>query len=477
LSLAHSPLYEMLLIDEPTILVVKNAIAKISYWFVLPSFIIALCWEYFNEFKFGEVVKKLILVLAFMGVFYPIHKEGVELSLQSSGELLKEISPNNLFLKKWTQIKVRTNEDKMSKTTGWGTIDRFIVPNLNDLIGTFFFLLSKVLIWILKLIYSSVYHLTYVFAPLSAILYFFPIANASLRGTIISSLWCMILPYVLVSILAIVGNSFQANAANGEMVMSSMDQILWLFGVTLLIAASPVFTLGLLKGSGMAMAGTATALLMNSAATKIATALPIAFNQLRSAGRFGKNAILEPSIRELLRKEYKNSNHSNKLNQLDKKGGLKNPFKNTTSLDERLIRAGMTKDEAKALSKIPTQNSSDSNRSNTKNESRTSSKESPKSNFQKQDQETFKFDKSYWNKITPEHRDGIRTKYGITGDMPTPNKLYHPISRASGLNKPNINRDNLRTPYRNANLIKKNNASTILNRNKNEGAMNESRNI
>ncbi len=465
----------MLLIDEPTILVIKNAMAKISYWFVLPSFIIALCWEYFNEFKFGEVIKKLILVLAFMGVFYPIHKEGVELSLQSSGELLKEISPNNLFLKKWTDIKVRTKEDKMSNATGWGTIERFIVPNLNDLIGTFFFLLSKLLIWILKLIYSTVYHLTYVFAPLSAILYFFPIANASLRGTLISSLWCMILPFVLVAILAIVGNSFQSNAMNGEIVISSMDQILWLFGITLLIAATPVFTLGLLKGSGMAMAGTATTILMSSAATKVATAMPIAFNQLRTAGRFGKKALFEPSIREMLKKENQNSSFSKKLKQLDQKGGLRNPFKGPTNLEERLSKAGMTKDEAQSLSKMPSQNESVSNKGKSPSEINNSKAVNLKERTPKQEQETFIFDKSYWNKITPEHRDGIRTKYGIKSDLPTPNKLYHPASHLNRLKqKQPISEMRLSRKFRNSEPFNRNSFPT---RTMKQGEANETRNI
>lgn len=475
MSLPHSPLHDMLLIDEPTILMVKDAITKIANWFVLPTFVIALIWEYFNEFKFGEVVKKLILILAFIGVFYHIHKEGVELSLKSSGDILREISPNNLFLRKWTEVKVKTSEDKMSKATGWGTIERILVPNFNDLLGTAFFLLSKLLIWILKLIYSTVYHLTYVFAPLTAILYFFPITNASLKGTIISSLWCMILPFVLIAILAIVGNSFQTNANNGEVIISSMDQILWLFGVTLLIAASPIFTLGLLKGSGMAMAGTATVVLMTSAASKIATALPIAFNQMRTAGRFGKNALFEPSIRELLKKENKNSSFNNKLKSLNKKGGLRNPLKGPRDLDERLSKAGMTKDEATSLSKLPGQKSANPNSNNAQSGRRSGNVENSKTQPSKQEQDTFLFDKSFWNKITPEHRDGIRTKYGITSNLPIPNKLYHPISHSKGLNRQNPLRESHKSnTYRNP---ESNRTSKISKHNLKRGEGNEIRNI
>ena len=79
---------EMLLIEEPTIQILKDEIMKFSHWFVLPSFVIALCLEYFSDLKFGEVIKKLVLVLAFMSVFYSIHSEGVNLSFKASEEIL-----------------------------------------------------------------------------------------------------------------------------------------------------------------------------------------------------------------------------------------------------------------------------------------------------------------------------------------------------------------------------------------------------
>jgi hypothetical protein len=271
-------LKNMLLIDEPTISLLKNEMTKIAGWFVLPSFVIALIWEYFADFKFYEVVKNLILILIFIGAFYSIHTEGVKLSLQGSEELLRRVSPQNIFLRKWSEVKVKTEyrKNKVEEKTGWHIIDRFVVPNLNDLLGTAMFLMSKLFIWILKLIYSTVYHLTYIFAPLSAVLFFFPVTRGSISGTILSSLWCMLLPFVLVAILGIVGNSIQVPAHNGELAISSIDQILWLFGVTLLILMTPVFTLGLLKGAGVATSGTAAGMLMTSSGMKLLSALPVA---------------------------------------------------------------------------------------------------------------------------------------------------------------------------------------------------------
>jgi hypothetical protein len=127
--------------------------------------------------------------MVFMGAFYSIHKSGVDLSFKASEEILRKVSPQNIFLRKWTEVKVKTKEDN-----SWNLLQKFSIPNVNDLIGTTLFILSKVFIWILKLIYSTVYHLTYIFAPITAILYFFPITKGSIAGTIQSSLWCMLMP-------------------------------------------------------------------------------------------------------------------------------------------------------------------------------------------------------------------------------------------------------------------------------------------
>ena len=66
----------------------------------------------------------------------------------------------------------------------WNFIQSFAIPNLNDLIATIFSSFSKAFIWLLKLIYSSVYHLTYVFSGITAILYFLGWTKDSLKGTV-----------------------------------------------------------------------------------------------------------------------------------------------------------------------------------------------------------------------------------------------------------------------------------------------------
>ena len=414
---------EMLLIEEPTIQILRDEMMKISYWFVLPSFVIALCLEYFSEFRFGEVVKKLILILTFISVFYSIHSEGVELSFKASEEVLRKVSPRNIFLKSWTEVKVRTKKDP---SDSW--IQNFAIPNINDLVGTALFVLSKAFIWILKLIYSTVYHLTYVFAPLTAILYFFPITKNSIGGTIQSSLWCIFMPIVLVSILAIVGNSIQVPAKEGALAIISIDHIVWIFGVTILLLMTPVLTMGILWGGGIALSGSAIGAIMTNSAMKVLSSAPAVAGGFKrtaqGAKKAGANAILEPSINEMIRKESDKSPNKEKLKQFNQKGGLRNPFRPQKSLEERLAKAGMTRNEATDLSKIPVKGDGTPRKSLNKSDDLT-----PQEKFQRQNKDTYLFDQSYWNDISPEHREGIRVKYGIKSETPTPNKLYYPVPR------------------------------------------------
>lgn len=427
---------EMLLIEEPTIQILKDEIMKFSHWFVLPSFVIALCLEYFSDLKFGEVIKKLVLILAFMSVFYSIHSEGVNLSFKASEEILRKVSPRNIFLRSWTEVKVKTKED-----ASWNWLQKFSIPNINDLVGTALFILSKVFIWILKLIYSTVYHLTYVFAPLTAILYFFPITRGSIAGTIQSSLWCMLMPIVLVSILAIVGNSIQVPAKDGALAIISIDHIIWVFGVTLLMLMTPILTIGILRGGGVAMSGSAIGALMTNSAMKLVTSVPGAMNGIKTTSKvakdLGKKSLFRPSVKDQLKKESDANNPTKeKLKQLNQQGEFRNPFKKSEGIDERLAKMGMTRNEAMSLSKIPSKSNTTSN--GTTKTQNIGSEES----FNRQEQETFRYEKSFWNKITPEHREGIRTKYGIRSEVPTPDKLYYPVNRSDKINIPNAQREN-----------------------------------
>lgn len=303
-------LRQMLLIEDPSIFKLYTEMTSIATYFVLPVFLIALCLEYFSDMKFFEVIKKLLIISIFITCFYGIHTTAVDLSLKSASLTLKKVSPKNLFVTKWYKSKVRTKKKK-----DWGFLDAFVIPNLNDLVATTFFVLSKVFIWLLKLIYSTVYHLTYVFAGLTAVLYFLGWTKDALKGTIQSSLWCMILPFVLVAILALVGNSMEYRASDGEIAFSSIDNLIWLFGVTLLLLISPLITYGMIKGDGVQSAGSKMSTMLMNSGTQALAIMPMMTRSYQNAKSYafrGQRQFSQMKNRfgQLKTSQLKNSNNS-----------------------------------------------------------------------------------------------------------------------------------------------------------------------
>ncbi len=440
-------LREMLLIEDPSIFRLYQEMMNIAGYFVAPVFTIALLLEYFGEMNFGGVVKKLLLITIFMGAFYQFHSKAVELSLESASYTLKKVSPRNLFVKKWYHTKVKTKEKKE-----WNFIQSIAIPNLNDLLATAFFLLSKVFIWLLKLIYSSVFHLTYVFSGVTAILYFLGWTKDALKGTVQASLWCMAMPFVIVAILALVGNSIDETALGGELIVSKVDTIIWLFGVTLLLLISPLITFGLVKGDGIHSFGPKMGSMVVSSGLKAMALSPVLAagfkGATRGVGKVGANSLLEPSIKELLQKEA--APDKSKMKLLDKKGDVKSPFAQGRSLEERLKAVGMTKGEAIKLSKVQSiqkQTQNQAPKAESKPNQTIPSKEMPASKgkqtigklkpiensdnkshqsvrLQKQN---FKFNQGYWDSINPHKGEAIKKKYGIEGTTVDPNKTHRPV--------------------------------------------------
>ncbi len=306
-------LKDMLLISDPSVFKLYKELIVIAGYFIAPVFTVALVIEYLGEMNFAGVLKKLLIIVVFMGAFYNVHTKAVDISLVTASKTLKRISPRNLFVKKWFNVKVRTK-----KKSSWSSLEAFAIPNLNDLVATSFFVLSKVFIWLLKLIYSSVYHLTYIFAGFTAIMYFLGWTKDALKGTIQASLWCMILPFVIVAILGLVGNSMDNSAAVGEVAFASINNLIWLFGVTLLLLISPLITYGMIKGDGIHSAGAKMGSMMVSSGTHALSMLPMITRFGQSSKRTfsrGKNG-LNKATRSIKQLRDSKSQSSSKLSNL-----------------------------------------------------------------------------------------------------------------------------------------------------------------
>ncbi len=279
----------MLLIKEPSVMKLFQEINDISLQLLPGVFICSLIVEYFTNLDFIGVIKKLLIALVIIASFQRIHVEAVDLSLSAAAQTLNKVSPRNLFVKRWTTAKVNTKDAK-----DWNILGSVSIPNLNDLLGTGLFLLSKIFIWLLKLIYSTVYHLTYVFSGITAVLYLFGWTKDSLKGTVQASIWCMLLPFVLVGILSLVGNSVDARAMSGKLLIIDVDMVIWLFGITLLLLMTPMITFGLVRGDGIQAFGASMGNMVVSSGLKAGAIIPLAqrstqkFNKYRARKKFLK---------------------------------------------------------------------------------------------------------------------------------------------------------------------------------------------
>lgn len=418
-------LKEMLLIEEPSVFRLYQEMATIAGYFIAPVFTIALILEYFGEMNFGGVVKKLLLITLFMGAFFEFHSKAVEVSLESATYTLKKVSPRNLFVKRWFQTKVRTTEKR-----DWNFIQSLAVPNLNDLLATAFFLLSKVFIWLLKLIYSSVYHLTYVFSGITAILFMLGWTKDALKGTVQASLWCMVMPFVIVAILALVGNSIDEKALGGELLVAKVDSIIWLFGVTLLLLISPVISYGMIKGDGIHSFGSKMGAMVVSSGMKAMTLTPLVAGVLskssKRAGSFSAKNIFQKSSQEKTHNLKAKTTSQENLKKNDQNIDAPTAKKEST---EKSLKAETSQDKTqKAFPKAQREYSIGK------------LSPLPKSDMPQYSgvlsKGTFRYNQTFWDKIHPRHGQAIKNKYGIKGDLVDPNKVHYPSSKAKVKDSP-----------------------------------------
>jgi hypothetical protein len=303
---------DMLLIEGSEAGKLYKELSSIAGLFMGPMFLGSLCLQFLGGFDFTRVVKKLLIVSIVMTSFYTLHVGSISLSMEVANKTFKKISPRNVFRKKWYRATL-TKRKKVESGSTWGFLKEFVTPSLNDLIASTFFVSSSVFMSLLKYIYTSIYHLTYIFAGFSALLYFWGITEGALWGMIKSTLWCILLPFVFISILSLIGNSLDMRANSGVNLFSEIETIIWLFCISLMLLMCPLITWKLVSNEGIGGSAPQMGALSVMAGTKIlnhATRLPSIYRQGRSkiarakesVGRFTSGKSQSSRINDLSRK-------------------------------------------------------------------------------------------------------------------------------------------------------------------------------
>lgn len=234
---------------------------------LLPSvFILAIILEYFNKIEPLFLLKRALISILILTTITSIYHKSIDLSLNAADEMLNSQKHKNILLqdmlsslKNWD--KLNSSKKSFYKDSGAvsGTLsflkyhlfDSFI----NDSFIVIVYFLSQLCFLILKLVYSLVYFLGYGLVGIPCLIYLFPNMGNILKGAIITFLWLLTLPHVLVFILSLIGSEINKGYISGEVIGGSIVGTALLLLMSLFIAFTPIITSMILNGSGISHAG------------------------------------------------------------------------------------------------------------------------------------------------------------------------------------------------------------------------------
>lgn len=247
--IGSSLLKSLLLITNPKVLGLSNYLNQAALSFILPAFYIGMITEYFTNFDFKSVAKRAVIAFLVIQLMTPIHVVAVETSLQVSSELVRKYSPQNKFLSAYQNAK---GEAVNGESTGvWGKLTSIVKMVVDDPIVMIIFLLSYVAFFLLTQLYSLTYHLTIAMIGLCAVLSILPITSKSLTGAVKTSLWCMIMPFVVAIVLCLIGDSDAFFKTYSGGIVQNLESLIQLLIMTIILLLTPMITTKIMNDSGV----------------------------------------------------------------------------------------------------------------------------------------------------------------------------------------------------------------------------------
>lgn len=249
----------------------SNLIEEYRLFFVglLPSvFILAIIIEYLDRLEPFTLVKRAFISVLILTTISNFYQKSIDASMNAADEVLRSQKQSNILLldmfdglKHWDKLNkdLKAKEFYKDKNVVWGTLS-FLKYHLfdsfvNDGFTITIFFITKLCFLILKVVYSLVYYLGYGLIGIPCLIYLFPSMGNVLRGAILSFIWCLIIPHILVFIISMIGTEINKGYISGQIIGGSMIGTALLFILTLFIAFTPLIGAMILNGSGISQAG------------------------------------------------------------------------------------------------------------------------------------------------------------------------------------------------------------------------------
>lgn len=238
-------LKELLLIQNSNVISLAEYLNRTSMLYVLPCFYMAMICEYLTNWDFKGVVKRSMIAVLAIKLLAPLHVSFVNESLAISSQLVKRYSPQNKFLTAYNSVK-------MDKKVGvWHKLSNIVEMIVTDPIVLIIFLLSYIAFFLLTQLYSLVYHLGIVLIGICALLSIFPMTAKSLHGALKTSLWCVLMPFIVAIVLCLIGDSDAFLKSYSGGIVQNLESLIQLLIMTIILLMTPVITSKIMSDTGI----------------------------------------------------------------------------------------------------------------------------------------------------------------------------------------------------------------------------------
>ncbi len=261
-------------IIKPLLLIESSALTELITQYqeffltLLPTvFMVAVVIEYLDRLDPFALLKRTVLSVLILVSATNYYSKTIEASFKVADQTLMEQKEKNIFLmdmlgasSKLSALqhkeKKAFNEKHNILTNAFSFMrHHFFDTFVNDAFTISTFFIAKLCFVILKVVYSAVYYLGIGLIGIPCLIYLLPTMGNVLRGAVLSYLWCLVVPHILVFIISMIGAEINHGYSSGGVIGGSIAGTAFLFVLTLFIAFTPLIGAFILNGSGISQAG------------------------------------------------------------------------------------------------------------------------------------------------------------------------------------------------------------------------------
>jgi hypothetical protein len=239
--------------------------------FLLPVFIISLIIEFFGDMDFKGVVVRLFVALILINFFKPVHFGAKNLGFEVSKSITTHFGGVNKILSGWSRANRNRKLRRSKSEIGiWEYYKTTVQRFPTDAILTLLWAFNLISLFVIKLLYSLVFHFTYAFIPVTALIAIFPPFKNAVLGPIKALVWVFLVPVLASSLIAIAGDVISpANFKNGYVVYD-FKTYLQLFSFSFLLLTVCAMARKIVSGEGFQEIAAANAKTMGLGLTALA---------------------------------------------------------------------------------------------------------------------------------------------------------------------------------------------------------------